>query len=119
MYVLTLVNNFGSDITLDTDRTHIVQSGQSFKTPSPLGNGIVTVGGIGQMLLKDIGKRQIGGFSKATWGVFLAYQGEEVVFRYEAGGEITVTIGDLGQAELSGNGAFASIQLGAFKLPGK
>lgn len=119
MYTLTVVNKYGYDLVVDAaDRTHIVNRGLTLQLPT-LGNAIVNVAGIGQMLVMDIGERHIGGFSKASWGVFLAYQSEEVVFRYEGGGEITVTITDLGQAELSGNGAFSSIRLGAFRLPGQ
>jgi hypothetical protein len=119
MYVLTVVNNYAFDITVDAQRTHILHPGQTVKLSEPLGNAYATIPGIGQMLFLDVGDKQIGGFSKATWGVYLAYQAEEVVFRYEGGGELTVTLDQFGRAELSGNGAFSSIRIGAFKLPGQ
>ena len=119
MYNLTIVNNYAFPVTVQAETSHTVQPNDTFRTPQALGNAYVTVPGIGQMLFKDIADTDEGGFSKATWGVYLAYQGEEVVFRYEGGGDITVTLDGLGQAQLSGNGGFSSVRRGAFKLPGQ
>jgi hypothetical protein len=83
---------------------------------SPLGNGYVTVPGLGAVNFTDVGDTQIGGYSKATWGVLLSYQGEEVVFRYEGGGEITLTISKFGQAQLTSNGSLSTIRLGSFEF---
>ena len=118
MYTLTIGNSFHYTLTVDADVSRPVPPGQSITIPVALGDAIVTVPGIGQMLIQDIGDRQIGGYSKATWGVFLAYQGEEVVFRYEGGGQLKVTFNDLAQAEIETNGGVSRISLGAFILPG-
>lgn len=78
------------------------------------GNGVVEVFGLGPMNFTDIAKKNVGGHSKATWGVLLSYQGEEVVFRYEGQGALELTISDIGQAELSGNGEFSRVPLPSF-----
>ena len=83
------------------------------------GNGYVDVFGLGPLNFTDIGQKDVGGHSKATWGVLLSYQGEETVFRYEGGGEIYVTITDIGQAELSGNGEFSRVPLPSFIIKKK
>ncbi|MBD0371926.1 MAG: hypothetical protein ICV60_13885 [Pyrinomonadaceae bacterium] len=83
---------------------------------NPLGTGWINIPGIGHMNFNDIGKDHAGGFSKATWGVLISYQGEETEFRYEGEGEINVTINRFGQAELSGNGGFSRVDLPSFKF---
>lgn len=120
MYNLTVVNHFPSQLTVDAPSgTHPVLTGDTSKIPGNLGDAAINVPGIGHMLLHDVGDRQIGGFSTATWGVYLSYQGEELVFRYEGGGQITVTFNDFGQAEIEANGGVSRISLGAFKIPGE
>ena len=121
MYTLTVTNHYwrpivvnnsaGSSFTVDLNRTG--------HPSGPLGDATITVPGLGEMMVHDIGDRQIGGFSKATWGVLVAYQGEEVVFRYEGGGQLTVTFNDLGQAELTSNGGISRVSLGGLILPGE
>lgn len=119
MYNLTVVNHYPWTITVSHGTVFEVASGSTFQLPARLGDAWLQVPGIGQMLLRDVADRQIGGFSKATWGVYLAYQGEELVFRYEGEGQITVTFNDFGQAAVESNGAVARISLGAFKIPGE
>ncbi len=120
MYTLNVTNHYwrpivvnnsaGSSFTVDLNRTG--------HPAGPLGDATITVPGQGEMMLHDIGDRQIGGFSTATWGVLVAFKGEEVVFRYEAGGVLNVTFNDLGQAQLTSNGGFSRITLDAVVLPG-
>ena len=119
MYMLSVQNNFAYPITVQSTVLDTVAPGHSMQVANALGNAYITVPGIGQMLVHDIGDRQIGGFSKATWGVFIAYQGEEAVFRYEGGGQLKVIFNDLGQAQLSGNGGYSRISLGGLILPGE
>lgn len=115
-----MVNNFSREITVDVgSTTYPVGTADKTTTPADLGGAAIHVPGIGHMLLHDVCERQIGGFSRATWGVYLSYRGEELVFRYEGGGQITVTFNDFGQASLESNGAFSRINLGAFKIPGE
>ena len=119
MYMLSVQNNFAYPLTVQADVPYTIAPGHGMQLPKPLGNAYVTVPGIGQMLVHDIGDRQIGGFSKATWGVFIAYQGEEAVFRYEGGGQLKVMFDDLGQAQLSGNGGYSRISMPGLILPGE
>jgi carbon monoxide dehydrogenase subunit G len=119
MYTLTVTNNFHYAATIHADVAYTVSTGATVKVKVPLGNAAVSIPGMGDMLVQDIGDRQIGGFSKATWGVFIAYQGEEAVFRYEGGGELTITITDLGQAKLDSNGGFSRVELNQLILPGE
>ncbi len=119
MYMLSVQNNYAYTLTIQSDIVNTVDPGHSVQVEAALGNAYITVPGIGQMLLHDIADRQIGGFSKATWGVFIAYQGEEAVFRYEGGGQIKVIFDDLGQAQLSGNGGYSRISMTGLVLPGE
>jgi hypothetical protein len=113
-YYVTVTNNyhdtllsFGSQINKGDTRP--AKSGL-------LGNGYITVPGLGDINFTDVGNDNIGGFSKATWGVLISYQGDELVFRYEGGGDIKVNINKYGQAEISGNGGFSQIRLSSFEL---
>jgi hypothetical protein len=56
----------------------------------------------GALRFHDIGDTHIGGDSDETWGVLIAYQGEEYVGRYEGGGQLAVEINAYYQAVLSG-----------------
>ncbi len=94
----------------------IVNQNQEVKFPQTFGHGHIEVFGVGSINFNDIAQDNLGGFSKKTWGVLISYQGEEIVFRYEGGGELHVTINKYGQAELSGNGEFARVSLPSFIL---
>jgi hypothetical protein len=79
-----------------------------------LGNFWLTIPGVGDVNLIDIGQRKISGFSHATWGVLIGFQGEECEFRYEGGGQLTFNVNDLGQVELSSNGNIIRVSLPPF-----
>src|SRR2546423_3930627 len=81
-----------------------------------LGNFRLTIPGAGDVNVMDIGHRHIANYSKASWGVLLSDQGREREFRYEAGGEIDLTVNELGQVELKGNGSFVLTDLPSFIL---
>lgn len=114
MWNLTVKNNYYATITVLGEP---LGTGKSITWPTALGNGVIGIPGLTEICFLDIGDKQIGGFSKATWGVLISFHGEEVVFRYEGGGQINVTINWLGQAELSGNGGFSQLVLPSFILP--
>ncbi|HEY0462418.1 MAG TPA: hypothetical protein VGC97_25010 [Pyrinomonadaceae bacterium] len=112
---LTVSNNFyvaimaiGHPINANENRPH--------KFSENLGNGFISVPGIGNVNFLDIGKKDVGGHSNKTWGVLISYQGEELIFRYENDGDVKVTINEFGQAEFSGNGDFSKIKLSSFIL---
>lgn len=115
---LTVINNYPG--TLMPSIGSPINQGDSrpAKFSQTLGNVYVTVPGLGAVNFIDVGDKQIGGFSKATWGVLISYQGEEVIFRYEGGGQIELTINSFGQAELRGNGGFSQIRIGSFDIKG-
>jgi hypothetical protein len=117
MYNLTVSNKFAFPVMVHTEAVVTVAPGGTFTIPHALGNAYVDVSGVGHVLFLDVADKAIGGFSKATWGVYVAYQGEEAVFRYEGGGQITLTISELGQADLAGNGGFSRIALGSIIIP--
>ncbi len=71
----------------------------------------------GTLSFHDIGDKHIGGDSKETWGVLIAYQGEEFVGRYEGGGQLTVEINEYYQAVLSGMD-LRQVSLPALELAG-
>jgi hypothetical protein len=122
MYNLTVSNSYVYSITvydIAVGQHQVSPRDPAYVVPKPLGNAVVTVPGLGEINFLDIGDQQIGGFSKATWGVLISYQGEEVVFRYEGGGQLTLNVNGLGQAKLSGNGGFSQIELSSFVLPGQ
>ena len=114
MWNLTVKNDYCTRITVLGE---VLEPGKSLAWPQALGNGVISIPGLTEISFLDIGDKQIGGFSKATWGVLISFHGEEVVFRYEGGGQISVTINWLGQAELSGNGGFSQLALPSFILP--
>jgi hypothetical protein len=69
-----------------------------------LGNFRLVVPGMGEVNLLDIADRHIANFSKSTWGVLISYQGAECEYRYEGEGHLNVTVNELGQVELTGEG---------------
>lgn len=117
-YHVTIINKYHDTIVPSFGSPIPKGDGRPMKMSQTLGHGYVTVPGIGAVNFTDVADKQIGGFSKSTWGVLISYQGEETVFRYEGGGEIELTINELGQAELSGNGSFSRISLGSFVVKG-
>lgn len=113
-YHVTVTNNYHDTLMAFGSP---INKGDTRPTKSPLlGNGYITVPGIGSVNFIDLGQQKMGGFSKATWGVLISYQGEETEFRYEGGGEIQININNLGQAEISGNGGFSRIDFPSFKF---
>ncbi|HEX8274259.1 MAG TPA: hypothetical protein VF615_16605 [Longimicrobiaceae bacterium] len=122
MWNLTVSTSYAYAITVydvAVGQHQVAPRDPPYTVPKPLGNVVVTVPGLGEINFLDIGDQQIGGFSKATWGVLISYQGEEVVFRYEGGGQVTLAVNGFGQAKLSGNGGFSKIDLASFILPGQ
>ena len=119
MYNITVTNHFNSAIRVNAGPGYSLVTGETHAFEQNLGDASIDVPGVGHMLLHDIADRQIGGWSKMTWGVYLSYQGEEIVFRYEGGGQLKITFNEFGQAQLDTNGQVAQISLGAFILQGR
>ena len=121
MYTLNVTNHFWRPVVVanSAGATFTVSSGSSMQPKGPLGDATITVPGMGEMMVHDIADRPLGGYSKATWGVLVSYKGEEAVFRYEGGGQLTITFNDLGQATLASNGGISRVDVAAMILPGE
>ena len=100
MYQISLVNH--SNVGLGfMGGNQVIPPGGSWKSDN-LGDIGIVVPTRGTLSFHDIADTHIGGDSKETWGVLIAYQGEEYVGRYEGGGQLTVEINQYYQALLSG-----------------
>ena len=100
MYQVSLTNN--SNVTLGfVGGNQVIPPGDGWKSGN-LGDIALVVPTRGVLSFHDIADKHIPGDSKETWGVLIAYQGEEFVGRYEGGGQLTVVINEYYQAVLSG-----------------
>lgn len=116
MYTLSVTTSYYVPLNYTTaNESSSIHKGMTpqFKN---LGNFRLHIPGGGEVNLIDIGEKKIADFSKATWGVLIAYQGEECEFRYEGGGQLNINVNDLGQVELSGNGSLIRVSLPPFIL---
>lgn len=112
---LTVTNKYHGSVQIP-NVTVLPPNGQPYKVPSNLGHLVVIVDGLGAINFTDIADKDVGGYSKATWGVMISYQGEELVFRYEGQGALQLTINWLGQAEITTNGSISQIKLPSFVI---
>lgn len=100
MYQISLTNN--SNVGLGfMGGNQVIPPGDGWQSGN-LGDIGIVIPTRGTLSFHDIGDKHIGGDSKETWGVLIAYQGEEYVGRYEGGGRLKVVINELYQAQLSG-----------------
>lgn len=100
MYQLSLTNNSNVGIGF-VGGNQVIPPGDQWKSGN-LGDLILDVPTRGPISFHDIGDQHIPGDSGETWGVLIAYQGEEIVGRYEGGGQLAVEINTYYQAVLSG-----------------
>lgn len=63
---LTVTNKYQASVQIP-NITVLPPNGQPYKVGSTLGHINVIVDGVGSVNFTDIGDRQIGGYSKATW----------------------------------------------------
>ena len=98
-YMVTLTNQ--SRATLTTSDGKQVPPNQQW-TSGVIGDAWVSSDQFGHLNFLDIADTHIPGDSSETWGVLISYQGEEIVGRYEGGGQLSVAINAFGQAELGG-----------------
>ena len=101
MYVVSLTNNSNVSLGFVGGNQIIPGGGGTYKSGN-LGDMTLTVPTRGPLSFHDIGNTHIPGDSGETWGVLIAYQGEEYVGRYEGGGTLKVEINQYYQAALSG-----------------
>ena len=79
-----------------------------------LGNAWIKCDQLGTLNFLDIADTHIPGDSGQTWGVLVSYQGEEIVGRYEGGGQLAAAINQFGQVTLSGNMSIRQVSLSGF-----
>ena len=99
-YTLTINNSTASPITAG-DGSTIAPNGGTW-TSGTLGNTYAHSDQFGAISFIDLGDQHIGGDSSETWGVLITYQGENMVGRYEGGGQLTVDFNNYLQAQVSG-----------------
>ena len=100
-YTLTVRN--GTEYTMQGSDGANVPPGANWQPQNqPLGNAWIQSTELGTINFLDLGSRRIPGDSGETWGVLISYQGEEMVGRYEGGGQLTVALNEYGQATASG-----------------
>ena len=100
MYQVTVTNNSNVGIGF-LGGNQVITPGDQWKS-GDLGDVTLIVPTRSPISFHDIGNQHIPGDSGETWGVLIAYQGEEFVGRYEGGGQLTVDINTYYQAVLSG-----------------
>ncbi|HEX8744437.1 MAG TPA: hypothetical protein VF712_15010 [Thermoleophilaceae bacterium] len=116
MYQLSVTNNSKYGIGFLGGNQVIPEGGGQWKSDN-LGDVTLTIPTRGPLDFLDLGDHHIGGDSKETWGVLIAYQGEEIVGRYEGGGQLTVVVNQYYQVELSGMD-LRQISLSALEVAG-
>ncbi len=111
MYTLNITNNFPDTITMSGNGS--INSGDSGSVEK-LGDLTITIPGRGEARLFDLGENKLPGYSlpKQTWGVLLRYLTTEVYYRYEGGGEMSLTIDEYGSISAStSNGEMIRVKL--------
>lgn len=99
-YHVTLTNQ--SPYVIRTfDQQTVNPNGGTWTSPL-LGNGWAATQQLGAINFLDIADKHIPGDTTETWGVLISYQGEEMVGRYEGGGQLNVLVNQFGQVQLSG-----------------
>ncbi len=101
MYQVTVTNRSNVGVGF-LGGNQVIPPGDQWKSGDDLGDVTLIVPTRGPLSLHDIADKRIGGDSNETWGVLIAYQGEEFVGRYEGRGQLAVEINTYYQAVLSG-----------------
>ena len=115
MYQVTLTNN--SNVALGfVGGNQVIPPGGQWQSDDNLGDVTIIVPTRGPLSLHDIGDQHIPGDSGETWGVLISYQGEEMVGRYEGGGQLQAIVNNYGQVQLSGMD-LRQVDLPAFAQP--
>jgi hypothetical protein len=115
VYQISLTNNSNVSIGF-MGGNQIIPPGDKWQS-GDLGDVGLVVPSRGTLHFHDIADKHIPGDSSETWGVLIAYQGEEIVGRYEGGGRLSVVINQYYQADLSGMD-LRQVQLPAMEIAG-
>lgn len=98
-YTATIVNSTETPITTSDGKT--IEPNGTWQSGT-LGNAWFHSDQFGALSLVDIGDQHIGGDSSETWGVLITFGGENMVGRYEGGGQLHITFNQYLQAVVSG-----------------
>ena len=114
MSYIVKVFNEGQYTWMD-DQSTVVRPGDGWNADGrTLGNAWLKSTELGALNFLDIGDAHIPGDSGETWGVLISYQNEEIVGRYEGGGQLSVQITQFGQLEFGGNMELRQVSLPGF-----
>lgn len=95
------VANDSKYLDFETSNGQRIGPGATWRSEQ-LGNAWISSRQFGTVAFLDLAMEKPAGSSDETWGVLISYQGEEIVGRYEGGGQLHVEIGPFLQATLSG-----------------
>lgn len=113
MYQISLSNQSSQSVFF-LGGNQVIPAGGDWQSGN-LGDVTLVVPTRGPLDFHDIGDNHIPGDSKETWGVLIAFQGEEYVGRYEGGGQLKVIVNTYYQVVLSGMD-LRQVYLPAFEL---
>lgn len=115
MYTLNVINNYVQDIVVNVKGSGdtIVNHNSEGKFDK-LGNVVLDIFGMGHLSLLDLGEKRLPGhnYLNHTWGVLIRYKTTEAYYRYEGGGQLSVTIDEFGSVSIiTNNGEIIKIKL--------
>lgn len=116
MYNLKIKNNYLYESTFRataSNKVNLIKPGTSISIKN-LGNGILSVFGMGVVNFIDLAAKKIPGYDypKEHWGVLIRTHTLEGYYRYEGGGELLLEINEYGSYSLSTeNGTLITISL--------
>jgi hypothetical protein len=111
MYDVAVTNNYIYPISLEMEgwpppSQSIPPNGGQY-TYQGLGNGIMTIAGMGPINFLDLGNQKLDAYTNPelpwtefTWGGVVRYRGMDAYFRYEGQGTVNVTVDQEGSISL-------------------
>lgn len=109
-YTVTLTNK--STLALITHAGDAIAPNATW-TSELLGNGYVANPQFGTLSFLDIGTTHIDGDSSETFGCIISLRGFDYVGRYNANGQLTVSVSNLLQAQLGGGMTLTPVEIEA------
>ena len=107
MFDVTVTNNYVWGFFIDGGNQVFVP-GQTHQFPHWSGNHRIDVTGMGDILILDLGDKQLKPFTtpkipwtEKTWGGVVRYRGLDAYLRYEGTGHLTIVIDSVGSVKLN------------------
>jgi hypothetical protein len=115
-YKVTIKNNYHLPIQYPVSASfQIIPAGKEMTFPA-VASSYYSIPAVGDINLIDLGTRKLSSYDKAKYGVLLSFQGQECEYRYDKDGELTLTVTDLGQVEITAKGSLVLTDLPPFIL---